>query len=256
MIPLSTAVIGSMPKPAYLDIPCWVKDGMVIEDFVSKYNKTMSEQNSEDFQKILMRATQEIIDLQEKAGITIITNGELAREQYIYNFCRNLNGFDFINKQKKMCRNGAWESLLPQIVSKICHRNEIGFMVKEWKWSQKMSSHLLKVTIPGPMTIIDTFYNGFYSNERTLFEDIVECINVEIKKLAEAGCKQIQVNKISFQSRFLHSKMPSLVDISCNTWRVTCSLEPPNRAFSVFCKEFPCNIFNLKPMVNMYRRVP
>ena len=199
-MPLSTTVIGSMPKPAYLDIPCWVKEGKLVEDYASNYNKKMSEQNSEDLENTLMRATQEIIDLQEKAGITIITNGELAREQYIYNFCRNLSGFDFVNKQKKICRNGAWEALQPQIVSKICHKSEVGFMIKEWKWSQKMSKHPIKVTIPGPMTIIDSSCNSFYRNERTLFEDLVKCINTELKKLVEAGCKQVQVSKVSFHS--------------------------------------------------------
>jgi len=195
MAALTTTVIGSMPKPKYLNIPCWVKDGIEVKDFVAEYNKAMSEQHSEDFENQLRRATQEVIDVQKKAGLTTLTDGELRREKYIYGFCRHLNGFDFVNTKKKLCRNGAWEGLLPRIVSKIGHKSEMGFIAKEWKWSQKMSNIPVKVTIPGPMTVMDTFCNDFYEDERTLFQDLVNCINIELKMLAEAGCKQIQVDE-------------------------------------------------------------
>ena len=200
MTSLCTTVIGSMPKPAYLNIPCWVKEGVEVIDFVAEYNKAISEVNSEDFENQLTRATQEIIALQEKVGLTTLTDGELRREKYIYGFCRNLNGFDFVNTQKKLCRNGAWDGLLPRIVSKICHKSEVGFLVKEWKWCQKMSNLPVKVTIPGPMTIMDTFCNEFYADESSLFEDLVKCINMELKTLTEAGCKQVQVSQINVDS--------------------------------------------------------
>jgi len=192
---LSTTVIGSMPKPANFHIPCWVRDGVLVGNFVAEYNKILSVQDSEDFENQLTRVTQDIIYLQEKVGLSVITDGELRREQYIYGFCRNLGGFDFVNTKKKLCRNGAWECLLPRIVSKICHKGEAGFMAKEWKWSQKMSNLPVKVTIPGPMTITDTFCNDFYEDERTLFQDLVNCINIELKLLAKAGCKQVQVDE-------------------------------------------------------------
>ena len=195
---LSTTVIGSMPKPANFHIPCWVRDGVLVGNFVAEYNKILSVQDSEDFENQLTRVTQDIIYLQEKVGLSVITDGELRREQYIYGFCRNLGGFDFVNTKKKLCRNGAWECLLPRIVSKICHKGEAGFMAKEWKWSQKMSNLPVKVTIPGPMTITDTFCNDFYEDERTLFQDLVNCINIELKLLAKAGCKQVQVKEAHY----------------------------------------------------------
>ena len=190
---LSTTVIGSMPKPVNLHIPSWVRNGVLVGDFVAEYNKILSEQDSDDFENQLTTVTQDIIYLQEKVGLSVITDGELRREQYIYGFCRNLDGFDFVNTKKKLCRNGAWEGLLPRIVSRVCHKSEAGFMAEEWKWSQKMSNLPVKVTVPGPMTITDTFYNDFYEDERTLFQDLVNCINIELKLLAEAGCRQVQV---------------------------------------------------------------
>ena len=198
MASLTTTVIGSLPKPAYLNIPCWVKDGVEVKNFVEEYNKSVSEQHSEDLENQLMRATQEVIHLQQNAGLTTLTDGELRREQYMYGFCRNLNGFDFVKTKKKLCRNGAWEGLLPTVVSKVCHKSEVGFVAKEWKWSQEMSDVPVKVTVPGPMTIMDTFCNDYYEDEETLLYDLTKCVNVEIKKLAEAGCKQVQVGCISF----------------------------------------------------------
>ena len=190
---LSTTVIGSMPKPDYLQIPCWVKNGKEVIDFVKEYNTAMAGQHSEDIENQLTRATHEVIDLQMDVGLKTITDGELRREKYVYTFCRSLNGFDFVNTKNKICRNGAWEGLLPRIVSKVSHKDERGFMAKEWKWSQNMSEKPIKVTVPGPMTIMDTFCDDFYSNDEELLNDLAKCINIELKLLAEAGCKEIQV---------------------------------------------------------------
>ena len=193
MSPLQTTVVGSMPKPDYLNIPCWVKDGKEVTDVLKDYNTAMAGQVKEDLQNQLTRATQEIINLQQKCGVTILTDGELRRAKYVYSFCRNLNGFDFENPRKKLCRNGAWEGNLPKIVSEISHKEEPGFMAKEWKFSQEMSERPIKITVPGPMTIMDTFYDEFYRNEEKLLKVLATCVNSELKKLAEAGCKEIQV---------------------------------------------------------------
>ncbi|XP_065052240.1 5-methyltetrahydropteroyltriglutamate--homocysteine methyltransferase-like [Rhopilema esculentum] len=195
MSPLKTTVIGSFPKPEYLGIPCWVKNGKEVINFVEEYNKALSSQGAEDIENQLQAATQDIIALQRRVGLDLLTDGELRREKYIHTFCRSLNGFDFQKTKKKICRNGAWEGLLPTIVSKVSHKEEPGFMAKEWKWSQNMSERPIKVTIPGPMTIMDTFCDDFYNNDEELLNDLAKCINIELKLLAEAGCKEIQVDE-------------------------------------------------------------
>ena len=194
MAQLNTTVIGSLPKPAYLKVPSWIVNGVEVKNFVEEYNKVIGEGNKEDVENDVRRATQEIIDLQNTVGLTTITDGELRRDKYVNAFCRELNGFDFVNTEKRVWRNGSREGFLPKIVSKVSNKGEIGFLAKEWRWSQEMSEIPVKMTVPGPLTIMDTFYNEFYQDDETLLEDLANCINIELKKLALAGCKQIQVS--------------------------------------------------------------
>ena len=193
MVKLATTTIGSLPKPDYLQIPGWIKHGVEVENFIEKYNDVMSAEHTEEIEKQMKRATKEIMDMQKKAGLTTLTDGELRRDKYVNGFCRKLNGFDFINTEKKIWRNGAREGLLPRIVSKVSHKNHVGFTANEWRWSQEISDAPVKVTIPGPMTIMDTFVDDFYKDEQVLLQDLATCINIELKEVAEAGCKQVQV---------------------------------------------------------------
>ena len=191
-----TTVIGSMPKPTYLSIPGWVKDGKQLPD-VEEIDESIWTDNSQKIYEELRRATQEVIDLQNKVGLGIVTNGELIRDSYINGFCRKLSGFDFVHKKRTWYRNGAREEFLPKIISNVAHKNNAGFMLEEWTASQQMSDAPVKVTIPGPLTIMDTFCNDFYQTEEELLQDLSTCINVELMKLAEGGCKQIQVGQFT-----------------------------------------------------------
>jgi len=190
---ISTTVIGTMPKPDYLNIPGWVKDGKQLPD-VEDSLQSVFERDSDEIREQLKRATQEVISLQNNVGLSIVTDGELNRDSYINGFCRNFNGFDFSRQKRSWYRNGAREELLPIIVSRITHKSNAGFMAEEWKSSQGMSNAPVKATIPGPITIMDTFCNDFYLNEVDLLKDLSNCINIELKKLAEAGCKYVQID--------------------------------------------------------------
>ena len=196
---LATTVIGSLPKPHYLGIPSWIENGTEVHNFIEEYNQMLKESNDEHDERVMM-ATKEVLDLQMTIGLTTLTDGELRRDKYINAFCRKLNGFDFVNTERKIWRNGAREGMLPKIVSKVSHNGNIGFLAEEWKWSQQMCDIPVKITIPGPMTILDTFCNEFYDDEKILLQDLIQCINMELVILAESGCKQIQVSTLQVQS--------------------------------------------------------
>ncbi|PPR44199.1 MAG: hypothetical protein CFH17_01278, partial [Alphaproteobacteria bacterium MarineAlpha5_Bin7] len=55
-----------------------------------------------------------------------------------------------------------------------------------------------KVTIPGPMTIADTIANTYYKSDEEMGYDLAIAINIEIKRLVDAGCKYIQVDEPLF----------------------------------------------------------
>eukprot|EP00794_Sanderia_malayensis_P017627 gene17627-19381_t len=192
-VQILTTVVGSMPKPSYLQVPGWYVNGKYDDDYIEKHNIAAKKFSENDVQDEIFRATREVLELQQQAGIDVVTDGELRRDSYVHAFCRHLNGIDFENLKSVLCRNGAAETKVPQIVSHVSPKDQPGWLAADWKLSQSMTKNQVKVTVPGPMTIIDTTCNSFYKDELDLYKALVECINNELKYLAAAGCRQIQV---------------------------------------------------------------
>lgn len=116
-MPVSTTVIGVFPKPDYLDIPVWYKEGagqMDCDRYENFMQSLTAEQKAELEQK-LEKAEKEVIEEQSKLGLDIITDGEVYRDVYIFHFLRHLDGVDFQNPQKTVYRNGACTAVLPVI---------------------------------------------------------------------------------------------------------------------------------------------
>jgi len=189
---MKTTTIGSYPKPSYLKIPDWFQNK---DNSPKDWEKAWSLLgNKKD--ELIKKACQEIIKEQESAGIDIITDGEVRRENYILYHCRHLKGIDFDKLAKKTVRSGSYESWFPTITSKITAGES--FLPKEWKMSQSFTKLPIKITIPGPMTINDNMVNEYYADSKTMGIDLGNAINTEIKRLVNAGCKYIQVDEPLF----------------------------------------------------------
>jgi 5-methyltetrahydropteroyltriglutamate--homocysteine methyltransferase len=189
---MKTTTIGSYPKPSYLRIPDWFQN----EDNSPKdWEKAWSLLgNKKD--ELIKKACQEIIKEQETAGIDIITDGEVRRENYILYHCRHLKGIDFSKLTKKVVRSGSYKSWFPTITSKVVAGEN--FLSKEWKMSQSFTKCPVKITMPGPMSISDNISNEYYSDSKTMGIDLGNAINTEIKRLVDSGCRYIQVDEPLF----------------------------------------------------------
>ncbi|XP_035684784.1 5-methyltetrahydropteroyltriglutamate--homocysteine methyltransferase-like isoform X1 [Branchiostoma floridae] len=200
-MPLQTTVIGSYPKPESVPVPDWFKAGAGVRTgqegySAQEYNDFQKEVASEEeLEKQITRAIREVIQEQVDIGIDVITDGELRRENYILYFCRQLNGFDFDNLVKETFRNGAWSGYVPAVVSEVGPRDDKPFVLEEWQAAQALTDHPVKITIPGPMTIIGSTANRFYKDRKELSEALVWVINREVRALADAGCKYIQIDE-------------------------------------------------------------
>ena len=192
-----TTVIGAYPKPSFLKLPDWfkVEGGIDSEHPTEDYNKAIKSMGSEE-ESLFLRATKEVIEDQIECGIDIVTDGEVKRENYIHYHCRHLEGIDFNKLTKKVIRTGNEECWLPTITSKIEAKDT--FLVMDWVKAQQLSDRPVKITVPGPMTITDTIANTYYTSNKELGEDLAKAINVEIKRLVDAGCKYIQVDEPLF----------------------------------------------------------
>ena len=96
-----------------------------------------------------------------------------------------------------MHRNGAAVADLPTIRSRVSPRGN-HFLDRDYVIAQQFSERPVKITLPGPLSIIDTTANVYYRSERELAFDLADALNFEIRALADAGCKYIQVDEPLF----------------------------------------------------------
>ena len=89
---------------------------------------------------------------------------------------------------------------LPTVTGKIAARGD-HFLDYDYKVAQATCKRPVKITVPGPLTIIDTTANRHYPSERELAFDLADALNREIKALAAAGCRYIQVDEPLFARR-------------------------------------------------------
>ena len=197
---ISTTCIGSYPKPDYVPIADWfeIDKGLTTagEDVTRKYTQVMARAD-EETEALFRRATRQAIEDQVACGIDVPTDGEQRRENYIHYHCRHLNGIDFENLTARVLRDGAYEASLPTITGKVEPKGH-HFLDADFEIAQGFTDRPVKITVPGPLTIIDTTANAHYDTERALAFDLADALNFEIRGLAEAGCKYIQVDEPVF----------------------------------------------------------
>ena len=195
-MPIRTTCIGAYPKPDYIRNDGWTESHEDPDADARGFSYSLShpENASRD---LLDQATREAILDQITCGIDIPTDGEQRRENYIHYHCRHFEGIDFDNLTSKVHRNGAAVAELPTIMGKILPNGE-HFLDRDYAIAQSCTDRPVKITVPGPVTIIDTTANSFYATERKLAFDLSDALNFEVRALADAGCKHIQVDEPLF----------------------------------------------------------
>ncbi len=197
-MPILTTCIGAYTKPDYIKKANWHEVG-------TKYDEnrrtrpiayTLSHPSSLT-DELFGRATRAAIEDQVSCGIDIPTDGEQRRENFIHHHCRHLEGIDFDNLTRKLHRNGAVLADLPTITGKVVPKGH-HFLDSDFKMAQSCTDKPIKITVPGPITILDTTADAFYQNDRQLAFDLADSLNFEIRALAQAGCKYIQVDEPLF----------------------------------------------------------
>ncbi len=183
-----TTTIGAFPKPADVPISDWFTntDG----DYTSAYLRELAA--VDDAELRLDRATAAVVRAQIDAGIDIPTDGEVRRENYIHYQCRCIEGIDFETLTPARMR-GTTEALLPTVTGPVAARPSP--LADDYRRAQAGVDEPVKITVPGPMTIIDSTANTCYAEEADLAADLARVLNEHIRDLAAAGCTWIQVDE-------------------------------------------------------------
>ena len=203
---LLTTTIGAFPKPSCTPVGDWFPDpddasaraqgeGLLKRWERAGYEQQLAEAGEAAEEKFV-KAIEEVVRDQVDAGIDVPTDGEVRRENYIFYQCRHLHGFDFEHLTEKVARDGAFTARVPTITGAVASRELI--LARDWRIAQRVTDRPVKITLPGPMTIADSVANEFYPDPRALGRVLAEVLNAEVRNLAAAGCRHIQVDEPVF----------------------------------------------------------
>ena len=135
---------------------------------------------------------------QERAGIDIITDGEMRRESYSNRFATALEGIDIENPGKGLDRTGH-PNVVPRIAGKIRRKHPVE--VRDVEFLRKNTDRPIKMTVPGPFTMAQQAQNDYYKSEEEMLIDYAAAVNEEIKDLFAAGADVVQVDEPYMQAR-------------------------------------------------------
>ncbi|MBX3572433.1 MAG: 5-methyltetrahydropteroyltriglutamate--homocysteine methyltransferase [Mesorhizobium sp.] len=135
---------------------------------------------------------------QERAGLDIITDGEMRRESYSNRFATALEGVDIDNPGSALDRSGH-PNPVPRVVGKIRRRHAVE--VRDVQFLRANTDRKIKITVPGPFTMAQQAQNDFYGSEEELAVDYAAAVNEEIKDLFAAGADIVQIDEPYMQAR-------------------------------------------------------
>ena len=135
---------------------------------------------------------------QERAGLDIITDGEIRRESYSNRFATALEGVDIDNPGSALDRSGH-PNPVPRIVGKVRRKHPVE--LRDLEFLRANTDRPVKMTVPGPFTMSQQAQNDFYASQAELALDYAAAVNAEIKDLFAAGADIVQIDEPYMQAR-------------------------------------------------------
>jgi 5-methyltetrahydropteroyltriglutamate--homocysteine methyltransferase len=135
---------------------------------------------------------------QERAGLDIVTDGEMRRESYSNRFATALEGVDVDNPGSALDRSGH-PNPVPRVTGKVRRKHPVE--VTDVKFLRANTDRTIKMTVPGPFTMSQQAQNDFYKDEEEMALDYAAAVNAEIKDLFAAGADIVQIDEPYMQAR-------------------------------------------------------
>ena len=182
VVMLKTTTAGSLPKPAWLAAPQtlwapWRLEGGALQE------------GKRDAVVLALRE-------QEEAGIDIVTDGEQTRRHFVWGFVEQVDGIDFSKMVTIGIRADRYKADVPTVVAPVRRRGPIHS--EEVRFARAHTTRLLKFTMPGPMTIVDTIHDAHYRSRADLGMAFARLLNEEARELEALGVDMIQLDEPAF----------------------------------------------------------
>ena len=189
-----TSLVGSMPQPDWL-----IDRQKLAGRFPPRVRATeLWRVAPEHLAEAQDDATRLAIRAQEEAGLDIVTDGEIRRESYSNRFATALDGVDLDNPGTALDRSGH-PNPVPRVTGRIRRRHAVE--VEDVKFLRSHTVKTIKITVPGPFTMLQQAQNDFYKNEEEAALDYAAAVNEEIRDLFAAGADVVQIDEPYMQAR-------------------------------------------------------
>jgi len=189
-----TTIVGSYPQPEWL-----IDRAKLAGRFPPRVRaKELWRVAPEFLDQAQDDATLIAIRDQERAGLDIITDGEMRRESYSNRFATALDGVDMENHGTALDRSGH-PNPVPRVVGRIQRRHAVE--TRDVAFLRANTDRKIKITVPGPFTMAQQAQNDFYKDEAEMAHDYAVAVNAEIKDLFAAGADYVQVDEPYMQAR-------------------------------------------------------
>jgi len=177
-----TSIAGSLPKPSWLAEPGklwapWRLAGAELE--AAKLDATLI-----------------AIKLQEDAGIDIVTDGEQSRQHFVHGFLESVNGIDFAKRVEIGIRKDRYKAMVPTVTGPLSLKGRVH--ATEARFARAHTGKKLKITLPGPMTIVDTIADGYYGDRIKMAFAFADALNQEARALEADGVDVVQFDEPAF----------------------------------------------------------
>ena len=177
-----TTIAGSLPKPSWLAEPnvLWAPWRLAGAELAAAQRD----------------ATLLAIKEQEDAGIDIVTDGEQSRQHFVHGFLAFVEGIDFGRKVEMGIRDNRYKAMVPSLTGEPRLTGRVH--ATEARLARAHTKCKLKITLPGPMTIVDTIADEYYGDRVKLAMRFAALLNEEARGLQADGVDTIQFDEPAF----------------------------------------------------------
>jgi 5-methyltetrahydropteroyltriglutamate--homocysteine methyltransferase len=192
---LPTTLVGSYPQPD------WLIDRKRLSEIVPPraHARELWRVAPPWLERAQDDATLLAIRDQERAGIDVITDGEMRRESYSNRFATALEGMDSDNPAQIPSRTPGKVQIVPRVVGKIRRRQPV--QVRDVAFLRANTARPIRITIPGPFTMTQQLFDEYYKDEAAVAADCAAALNEEIRELFAAGADVVQLDEPFLQAR-------------------------------------------------------
>jgi 5-methyltetrahydropteroyltriglutamate--homocysteine methyltransferase len=184
---LPTTVVGSYPQPDWLVDRALLSRGVprVRQQAIWRIPEPLLEQAQDDATIVAIREI-------ERAGIDIVSDGEIRRESYSNRFATALDGVDIAQPALITDRYGN-QTAVPRVVGRVRRTRPVE--LRDMQFLRRHTDHPAKITLPGPFTMTQQARNEFYRDVESLAMDFAAAVNAEARELEAAGADLIQLDE-------------------------------------------------------------